>query len=100
MREFDGTLLTGGYQNFGAIIGGPPAGMVVYNTTNDNVYVWVDIDSDDIEIPAHDKVEILSYHKHNGREYGSAIFKKWTQLMVKSSGGLIKGGWVIANIFI
>ena len=99
LREIVGTTINFAYQNFGAVVSVPARGMIIFNTTNVPVYVWIDDLSDDIRLPAHSSIEIFPYNKHNDSNTSSYVFKAGTQMQIMLADWLAKGGSVIANIF-
>ena len=99
LREIAGNTINFAYQEFGAIITVPVRGMIIFNTTNVPVYVWIDSNYDDIRLPAHSSIEIFPYNKHNHSNDSSYVFKAGTQLRIMLADWLAKGGSVIANIF-
>lgn len=99
LREIAGGTLNFAYQSFGAIISAPARGMVIFNTTNMPVYVWINAEYDDIRVPSGSSVEIFPYSKHNDLNNSSFIFKAGTQLKIMLADWIPKGGSVMANIY-
>lgn len=100
LKEFDATTLDGTYQNLGSVLSSAARKIIIFNTSNVEVYVSNDGSTNIFRIPASDKIELSGYNKHNDFNEASHVFPKGIQLTVTQVTAAGASGDVIAHIFI
>jgi hypothetical protein len=98
LKEFDATSLDGTYKNFGSAFSNPAIKIMIFNTSDVDVYVSEDGATNLFRVPAGSAMtfdESMFKIPDRGHEY---LFPKSTQLTVTQESGAGTAGDIIAHV--
>lgn len=97
LKEFNAASLTGAYQNFGTALSDPCYEMIIFNTSDVDVYVSKDGTNDTWRIPSGSNLPVRPSNKIDSLNRSSFILKVGDQLEIKQVTAAGTGN-IIANL--